>query len=157
LRPLRPGGGGYTGPAATYLPGTRTLQGWQALDYARQRYTTGGDYTRQRHQRQLVRALLTKAEDAGLATDTAKLEAVVQALGETLTYSGGRSVLEFAYALRELKGDKITLVGLPGGSVSSGGGYIGEELQPVGRDFLKAVARDAPAAFLAKHKELIGK
>ncbi|GAA3337004.1 hypothetical protein GCM10020358_11700 [Amorphoplanes nipponensis] len=157
LRTLRPGGGGYVGPQATYLPGTRKLVGWQALDYARQRYTAGGDYTRQRHQRQLVKALLTRAGDAGLATDPAKLQSVLTALGDTLVFSGERSPIEYAYALRALTPGDLTLVGLPGDSVSSGGGYIGEQLTAPGRDYLRAVAAGDPAAYLAKHPELINK
>lgn len=156
-RTLKPGGGGYTGPQATYLPGTRKLSGWQAIDYARQRYTAGGDYTRQRHQRQLVKALLGQAETAGLATDQAKLQSVLAALGDSLVFSGERSAIEYAYALRDLKPARMTLVGLPGDSVSSGGGYIGEQLLPPGRDFLKAMAAGRPGAYLAKHPELINK
>ncbi len=155
LRTLRPGGGGYVGPQATYLPGTRTLKGWQAIDYARQRYTAGGDYTRQRHQRQLVKALLTRTAGAGLATDPAGVQRVLTALGDTLIYSGERNPIEYAYALRNLSPDKLTMVGLPGASVTSGGGYVGEELQPLGRDFLEAVAADRPAAFLAAHPKLV--
>jgi anionic cell wall polymer biosynthesis LytR-Cps2A-Psr (LCP) family protein len=112
LRTLRSGGGGYVGPQATYLPGTRKLVGWQAIDYARQRYTAGGDYTRQRHQRQLVKALLTRAGGAGLATDQAELQAVLTALGDTLVFSGERSAIEYAYALRALTPGSLTLVGL---------------------------------------------
>ena len=153
MRTLRPGGGGYVGPQATYLPGTRTLKGWQAIDYARQRYTAGGDYTRQRHQRQLVRALLTEA--SGLAAEPAEVQRVIGALGDTLLYAGERNPIEYAYALRDLRPAGLTLVGLPGGSVTSGGGYLGEELQPVGRDFLRAVAQDRTAAFLAGHPELV--
>lgn len=153
LRPLRPGGGGYVGPAATYLPGTRTLKGWQAIDYARQRYTEGGDYARQRHQRQLVGALL--AEASVLATDPAAVRRVISAMGDTLLYSGERNPIEYAYALRDLEPANLTLVGLPGASVSSGGGYLGEELQPLGREFLEAVAADRPAAFLARHPSLV--
>ncbi|MFI7546453.1 LCP family protein [Actinoplanes sp. NPDC049599] len=156
-RTLRSGGGGYVGPQATYLPGTRELVGWQAIDYARQRYTAGGDYTRQRHQRQLVKALLTKAEDAGLATDQAKLQSVLTALGDTLVFSGERTPIEYAYALRNLAPGKLTMVGLPGGAVYSGGGYIGEQLNATGRGFLRAVANGDPAAYLAKHPELVHK
>ncbi len=157
LRTLRAGGGGYVGPQAVYLPGKRTLVGWQALDYARQRYTAGGDYARQRHQRQLVKALLTKAESAGLATDQAKLQKVLTALGDTLVYLGGRTPIEYAYALRNLSPAKLTLVGLPGTSIGGGGGYIGEQLQPTGRAFLAAVAAGDPAMFLKAHPELINK
>jgi anionic cell wall polymer biosynthesis LytR-Cps2A-Psr (LCP) family protein len=157
LRPLRPGGGGYVGPQATYRPGTRKLVGWQAIDYARQRYTAGGDYTRQRHQRQLVAALLGQAEDAGLATDQAKLKSVLTALGDTLVFAGKRTPIEYAYALRYLTPSKLTLVGLPGGSVYSGGGYIGEQLDATGRGFLKAVANGDPASYVDKHPKLVHK
>jgi LCP family protein required for cell wall assembly len=155
LRTLKRGGGGYTGPQATYLPGVRTLKGWQAIDYARQRYgLKNGDYDRQRHQRQLVTALFTKAMDEGLATDATKLEAVIQALGETMQYTGARSPVEFAYALRNLKPGGITMVTLPGDSVGNGSGYLGEQLLPLGRDFLKAVAADRPGPFLTAHPQL---
>ncbi|HEY7272140.1 MAG TPA: LCP family protein, partial [Actinoplanes sp.] len=133
------------------------LKGWQAIDYARQRYTSGGDYTRQRHQRQLVRALLTEAESGGLATDQAKLRAVFRALGDTLVYSGDRTPFEYAYALRNLRPGNLTLVGLPGGSIFSGGGYIGEQLQPAGKAFLRAVASGDPAAYVRTHPSLVNK
>jgi anionic cell wall polymer biosynthesis LytR-Cps2A-Psr (LCP) family protein len=155
LRTLRPGGGGYVGPQAAYLPGTRTLQGWQAIDYARQRYTPGGDYARQRHQRQLVKALLTKVTTAGLATDPGRLQSVLTALGDGLIYVGGREPVEYAYALRNLEPAGLTMVGLPGASVSGGGGYIGEELTATGRGFLRAVAQRRPEAYLADHPELV--
>jgi polyisoprenyl-teichoic acid--peptidoglycan teichoic acid transferase len=157
LRKLRAGGGGYVGPQAVYQPGTRKLVGWQALDYARQRYTAGGDYTRQRHQRQLVKALLTQATGAGLAADPDKLRPVIKALGETLVYVGGRTPLEYAYALRNVTPAKLTLVGLPGDSVGKGGGYLGEQLRQPGKDFLKAVATGDPAVYLKAHPELINK
>ena len=37
------------------------------------------------------------------------------------------------------------------------GRFIGEELRPVGRQYLRAVARDDPATFLATHPELVHK
>ena len=157
MRTMKAGGGGYVGPQAVYLPGTRHLVGWQALDYARQRYTAGGDYTRQRHQRQLVKALFMEAQSAGLATETDKLQGAISALGSSLVYLGGRNPIEYAYALRNLSPAKLTLVGLPGDAVGSGGGYVGEQLLPIGKGFLKAVAGGDPAAYLAAHPALINK
>lgn len=157
-RTAKSGGGGYVGPQMIYRPGVRRLVGWQAVDYARQRYTAGGDYTRQRHQRQLIKALLTKASDAGLATDTPKLEAALRALGDTLVFDGkGRTPVAFAYGLRDLRPADLTMVGLPGDSVGSGNGYRGEQLLPAGRDFLKAVAGDRVEAHLRAHPTLIHK
>ena len=156
-RPLAAGGGDYTGPQAVYLPGKRHLVGWQAIDYARQRYgLPNGDYDRTRHQRQLVEAILGKAEAGGFA-DPAKLQGIITALGKTLVYLGGRTPLEYAYALRDLAPAGITLVGLPGNGVGSGSGYKGEQLTAEGKGFLKAVANKQIAAYLAKHPKLVNK
>ncbi|MEV6845554.1 LCP family protein [Actinoplanes sp. NPDC051411] len=156
LRPLKPGGGDYTGPQAVYKPGRHHFIGWQAIDYARQRYgLPNGDYDRQRHQRQLVEAILAKARTQGLNGDAGKLQGIISALGKSLVDVGGRSPLEYAYALRDLTPAGITLVGLPGTGVGSGGAYRGEALQSEGKAFLKAVAQDKVAAFLAAHKKLV--
>lgn len=154
LRPLV--GGEFQGPQAVYLPGKRHLVGWQAIDYARQRYgLPHGDYDRQRHQRQLVKALFTKALSQGLNGDPAKLQGLISALGETLVYVGGRTPLEYAYALRKLTPAKITMVGLPGSGVSGGSGYLGEQLTAEGKGFLTAVAKRQIPAYLAKHPKLV--
>ncbi len=156
MRPLS--GGEYSGPQAVYQPGRRHLVGWQAIDYARQRYgLPDGDYDRQRHQRQLVSALLTKALGQGLGTDSAKLEELIAALGDTLVYLGGRKPVEYAYALRDLAPAKITRVSLPGSGVGRGSGYLGEQLTAEGKGFLKAVADDKAAAYLAGHPKLVDK
>jgi LCP family protein required for cell wall assembly len=158
MRPLAPGGGDYLGPQAVYQPGTRKLAGWQAIDYARQRYgLPNGDYDRQRHQRQLVKALLTQAEDAGLADDPGKLTGMITALGGSLLITGNRTAVEYAYALRDLAPSRLTMVNLPGSSVFSGGGYIGEQLGADGRAFLKAVAAGKPGPFLKTHPKLVNK
>jgi anionic cell wall polymer biosynthesis LytR-Cps2A-Psr (LCP) family protein len=158
-RAARPGGGeGYVGPQMVYKPGVRKLVGWQAIDYARQRYTAGGDYTRQRHQQQLIKALLSEATAAGLATDQPKLERVLTALGDTLTFDGrGTDPLAFAYALRELRPADLTLIGLPGAGVGTGSNYRGEQLRQEGRDFLKALVAGKQDAFLAAHPKMINK
>ncbi|MEU5723149.1 LCP family protein [Micromonospora sp. NPDC047738] len=148
-------GSTYTGPQMVYEKGDRHLTGWQALDYARQRYTAGGDYTRQRHQQQLIRALARKILDQGLARDPARVDQVAAALGDTLVYAGGgRRLVEFAYALGGLPADGFVLVGLPGDAVGKGGSYRGEQLQPVGRQFLAALRGGTADAFLTAHPAL---
>jgi LCP family protein required for cell wall assembly len=156
LRPLRAGGGDYTGPQAVYKPGKHHFVGWQAIDYARQRYgLPNGDYDRQRHQRQLVEAILTKALSQGLSDDPSKLQGIMTALGKSLVDVGGRTPLEYAYALRNLNASGITMVSLPGDGVGSGSGYRGERLKSDGKAFLKAVAQDKVAAFLTAHPKLV--
>ena len=158
LRKLAAGGGDYTGPQATYLPGKRHFVGWQAIDFSRQRYgLPEGDYDRTRHQRQVVEAILGKAAGQGLGDDPAKLQGIISALGQALVYLGGRTPMEYAYALRELTPAEITLVGLPGGGVGSGSNYKGEQLTAESKGFLKAVAAKKIAAYLAKHPKLVNK
>lgn len=156
-RPLAPGGGDHVGPQAIYQPGERHLVGWQAIDYARQRYgLPNGDYDRQRHQRQMVDAILTKALAEGMQ-DPAKLGGVISALGDSLVYVGGRTPFEYAHALRDLTPDKITLVDLPGDGVSSGGRYLGEQLKPAGTGFLKALGKGTADKYLADRPEMVNK
>jgi LCP family protein required for cell wall assembly len=150
-----PAPGGYTGPQMVYEPGERHLNGWQALDYARQRYTAGGDYTRQRHQQQLVRALVRKILDEGLARQPDRVDQVVAALGDTLIWAGGgRRIVDVAYALGGLQPDQFILVGLPGDGVGKGSAYQGEQLKPVGRTFLTELKAGRADAYLAAHPEL---
>jgi LCP family protein required for cell wall assembly len=156
LRPLKPGGGDYTGPQAVYKPGKHHFVGWQAIDYARQRYgLPNGDYDRQRHQRQLVEAILAKALSQNLNGDPSQLQGIIGALGKSLVDVGGRTPLEYAYALRDLTPAGITMVSLPGDGVGSGGSYRGEALKSEGKAFLKAVSQDKVAAFLSAHPKLI--
>ncbi|MGN9802383.1 LCP family protein [Micromonospora sp. L32] len=149
-----PSGGGYVGPQMVYEKGQRHLNGWQALDYARQRYITGGDYARQRHQQQLLRALTAKILDENLARQPDRVQQVVDALGDTLIYAGGPRIVDLAYALGGLSVDRFTPVALPGSGVGKGRAYRGEELKAVGRQFLTALKAGDAEQFLAAHPEL---
>ncbi|MEV6299364.1 LCP family protein [Actinoplanes sp. NPDC051861] len=157
MRPLASGGGDYVGPQKVYNPGKQRLIGWEAIDYARQRYgLPNGDYDRQRHQRQLVEAILAKGLSQGL-TDPDRLGGLINALGESLIYVGGRTPFEYAYALRDLTPNRITTVSLPGAGIGRGGGYLGEQLKTEGTGFLKALAKNQHKAYLAQHPKLVDK
>jgi LCP family protein required for cell wall assembly len=146
------------GTAMTYRPGKKHLNGWQALDYARQRYTPGGDYTRQRHNRQLIKGMLDKIVDLNPWTEPARFAKVVKALGKMLVFDGrGHSVTDFAFALRNLRPSKLTMVGLPGSGVYSGGGYIGEALSSVQKSYFSAVRKDSVGAWVKDHPSLVNK
>jgi anionic cell wall polymer biosynthesis LytR-Cps2A-Psr (LCP) family protein len=155
-RTLRPGGGGYLGPQKVYEVGQQHLVGWEALDYARQRYIEGSDYARQRHQRQLIKALVAKLFAEDLVTNPIRLDRVLSTIGDALVFDGrGHEVIDFAFALRRVTAPRITLVDLPGHTVfSGGGGYLGEELEPVAGDFLAAVRENRVGPFLADHPDL---
>ena len=106
----------YSGPQAEYKKGTRHLKGWQALDYVRQRYgLPKGDYDRQRHQQQFVRAMAKQALSAGVVTNPIKLDKVLRAAGQAVVFNGrGRKITDFGWALRNLREDSIMMVKLRG-------------------------------------------
>ncbi|MGC4809665.1 LCP family protein [Micromonospora sp. DT228] len=147
--------GGYTGPQQVYEKGNQHLNGWQALDYARQRYITGGDYARQRHQQQLVKALTRKILDEGLARQPERVDQVVAALGDTLVYVGGRRIVDIAYAVSGVPENRFTLVGLPGSGVGKGSAYRGEQLTTVGRKFISELRAGRADAYLAANPTLV--
>jgi polyisoprenyl-teichoic acid--peptidoglycan teichoic acid transferase len=147
---------GYSGPQATYNVGQMHFAGWQALDYSRQRYLPGGDYTRQRHQRQVVRAMIAKALSGDVLSNPAHFEQILKAVSTTLIFDGrGRKPSEFAYALRNVNASAMTLIGLPGSGVYGGGGYLGESLNSVQASYFAAVRADTVAAWVTSHKTLV--
>lgn len=154
-RQLQPGGGGYVGPQRVYEPGRHQLEGWEALDIARQRYLPGADYTRQLHQQRLIRGLAAEIVDQQLMTDPVRLHRVLDAVGDALVFDGrDHKIIDYAFALRDLDPGSIELVGLPGGGVFSGGAYQGEALQPVSEDFFQSVRNDRVGRFLKNHPDL---
>ncbi|GIF74939.1 LCP family protein [Asanoa siamensis] len=150
----------YYGPQAKYTKGTHTFSGWQALDYVRQRYTVkDGDYGRQRHQQQFVKAMAQQALSKDVLTDFPKLDRVIRAAGESLVFNGrGHSVAEFALALRGMRQDSITMVKLKGGTVrNSSGSYAGEALQPEAKEFFAALAAGTADAFIAANPDMVNR
>jgi polyisoprenyl-teichoic acid--peptidoglycan teichoic acid transferase len=147
---------GYTGPQMTYTVGLHHFFGWQALDYSRQRYLSGGDYTRQRHQRQVIKAIVAKLFSSSVVSNPARIGGIIHALGNAIIFDGrGRTPLEFAYALRNLNSSAITLVGLPGFALYSGGSYLGESLFSIQASYFAALRADTLDTFVKAHPELV--
>jgi len=149
----------YYGPQATYQPGTYHLQGWQALDYVRQRYgLPNSDYDRQRHQQQFIKAMAQSALSRDVITNPGRLDGVLKAAGGALIFDGkGHSVVDWGFALKSIRSPDMSLIKLPGGSVFAGGAYQGEALQSSATDFFAAVGRDAVGEFLIEHPEYLQK
>ena len=156
-RPLAASRQHYLGPQKVYEKGTQHLNGWQALDYVRQRYgLRNGDYDRQRHQQQFLKAMADQAFSADVVTNPIKLDKVLTAAGKSLIFNGrGHSVVDYAFALKGLRPGSMTMIKLKGGGIGTGGNYRGERLEPVSHAFFAAVQDDDVASFLAEHPELI--
>ncbi|SCL22297.1 transcriptional attenuator, LytR family [Micromonospora nigra] len=95
--------------------GCQRMDGAQALDFARQRYDLpGGDYDRQTHQQQLLRAMLDRAGETRLRTNPVKLDRVIRAVGESLTVdTNGVPLDDLLLALRDLPADALRGVQVP--------------------------------------------
>src|SRR4051794_23483716 len=149
----------YIGPQAEYKKGTYHLQGWQALDYVRQRYgLPRSDYDRQRHQQQFIKAMASQALSRNVITNPGKLDAVLKAAGSALIFDGkGHSVIDWGLALNRIRSQNMTLVKLPGESLFQGSTYVGEGLKPSAADFFAAVGQDTVGSFLFAHPEYVNK
>lgn len=153
-----PNGDGYIGPQKVYKKGTHHLKGWEALDVVRQRKTVGGDYVRQKHQQQFIKAMVNQAFSKDVVTNPLKLDKVLRAAGESLIFNGrGHSVVDYGLALRNLRASSITMIKLPGRSITNGGDYKGEELLSGAHDFFASVADGSVDAFVVAHPDFINK
>ncbi|WP_213455352.1 LCP family protein [Rhizomonospora bruguierae] len=144
-------------PFRKFVKGSRQFDGEQALDYARQRYQfKDGDFTRIRHQQQVVLAALSRAADSGLITDPIRLNAFLRAAAKSITVDKTMSLLDTATQLRDLRaGDLIFLT-----NPSKGTGRVGDQsvvfADPAADKALyRAVNEDAVGEWLAEHPEAV--
>jgi LCP family protein required for cell wall assembly len=147
----------YYGPQASYRVGTYHLQGWQALDYVRQRYgLPKSDYDRQRHQQQFIKAMAEQALSRDVVSDPITLDKVLRAAGSSLIFDGnGHSVVDWALALRSVRSQNMTLIRLPGHSVFNGRAYQGEALDEPAAGFFTAVDDGTIATFMVDHPNFV--
>ena len=99
----------------TFPQGCHVFSGAEALDYSRQRYgLKNGDYDRQRHNEQLLKAIFGTALSQGIAHNPMKLDQFIRTLGDSLTVdTGGASVGDIVLALRQLRPDALMGVTVP--------------------------------------------
>ena len=93
-----------------YHIGNHCFTPTEALDYARQRdllSKNDGDYGRQRHQQQLLRAIVKTAVSQGLDSPT-KLPSLLTAVGKAMTvFLQGVSLEDWAFGMKGLNPDSI--------------------------------------------------
>lgn len=100
---------------AVFTPGCHQMNGAQALDFARQRYDLpGGDFDRQRHQQQLLRALVGKVTNTNMIANPVKADQIIRSLGSALTIdTNGVSTEDLVFALRDLGPEELTGLRVP--------------------------------------------
>ncbi|GAA1415433.1 LCP family protein [Catellatospora coxensis] len=145
-----------------HKPGCREMAGWEALDYARQRYLPdgSGDYGRQRHQQQLIKAMAKKAGSAGVLTDFGKVNQLIAAVGKSMLLSlpKGMGVTDFLFTMKDMASADLVLLKTNSGTYESivvNGKYQGEALDKTTKDMFRAAKNDKLGNFVLIHPEVV--
>jgi LCP family protein required for cell wall assembly len=139
-----------------YERGCRQMAGWEALDYARQRYgLKNGDYDRQRHQQQLLKAMVRKAGSTGVLTSPIKVNALIKAAGKAFVLdTGGVPVADFLFTLRGVTANDMVLLRTNNGTFA-GNGLGRERLTSQSRAMFAAVRQDRLGEFILRHPGVV--
>ena len=136
--------------------GCREMEGWAALDYARQRYgLPGGDYDRQQNQQQLIKAMAKKATEGGMLSNPAKMNQLIKAAGKAFVLdTGGVPIEDFIFTMRGVTANELTMLKTNNGSFN-GNDNNREALNAETMDMFQAVKQDKLAEFVFTHPEVI--
>lgn len=146
-----------------YAKGNHCFTPVEALDFARQRdllKNKDSDYGRQRHQQQLLKAIMRQAVHDGL-NSPAKLPRIVSAVAKTMTVDDGGIPLEdWAFALRNINPDDLITIKTNEGKFNSrsvaGIGSV-EILSKTTMSLLKSAKNDDLDSFIEANPDWVVK
>jgi len=139
----------------------RRLTPVEALDYTRQREwmsLNDGDYGRQRHQQQFIKALVQEAKAQGLTTNPAKALNLIKSVGGAVEmWTNGASLADWFFTLKDLSGDKIESLKTNNGQFhpENINGQSTETLDDTTKAMLTALSNGSLESFLAQHPQVI--
>jgi LCP family protein required for cell wall assembly len=138
--------------------GCKDMAGWEALDYARQRYgLTNGDYDRQRHQQQLIKAMAKKAGSSGVLTNPIKVSELIKAAGEAFVLdTGGVPVADFMFTLKGVAANDLVLLRTNNGTFA-GNGRGRETLTDESLAMFAAVRQDRLGDYIINNPGVVAK
>ncbi|MEU8295748.1 LCP family protein [Micromonospora sp. NPDC048909] len=147
---------GKTMTPVVHKKGCQQMEGWAALDYARQRYgLTNSDYDRQQNQQQLIKAMAKKATDKGMLTNPVKLQQLIKAAGKAFILdTGGVPIEDFVFTMRGVTANELTMLKTNNGTFN-GDGNGKEVLSAETLEMFQAVKQDKLAEFVFNHPEVI--
>ncbi|MET7966099.1 LCP family protein [Micromonospora sp. NPDC005305] len=148
-----------TGKAMTpvvHKKGCKEMEGWEALDFARQRYgLPNSDYDRQQNQQQLIKAMAKKATDKGMLTNPIKLNALIKAAGKAFILdTGGVPIANFIFTLKGVSGNDLVTLRTNGGTYSSAGNGR-EKFNETTMEMFQAVKKDKLADFVVSNPTVL--
>ncbi|MCP2327371.1 LCP family protein required for cell wall assembly [Hamadaea flava] len=138
-------------PYRKFKAGPQHLDGAEALDYSRQRKQfANGDFSRIKHQQQVIRAVLAKATSAGILTDPVKLNNFLKATAGAISADKGFDLFGTAMELRGMNTSRIRFITNP----TSGGGWEGTQSvvyanKAVAASLFEAINNDTAATWQA--------
>ncbi len=142
-----------------YHVGTQHLAPWEALDYVRQReLLPNGDYDRERHQQQFIKAIFKEILSANTLSDPIKLKKVLDVVGQSMTVdSGPVSIEDWIFAMKSIGGGDLVTLKTNNGTFHSTtiNGQEVESLDDNTLAMLAAVRDDTVGTFVANHPELV--
>ncbi|MEV6932620.1 LCP family protein [Dactylosporangium sp. NPDC051485] len=144
-----------------YEVGCHDFLPWQALDYVRQRDKMGnndGDYGRQRHQQQFIKAMAKKATSGGVIANPIKVHEILGSVGKAVSfYNGEVHLSDWIFTLKDIDSDKMVTLRTNNGQYNPEkiNGQLFESLDPTAVELLKSFGSDSVATFVASHPELI--
>jgi LCP family protein required for cell wall assembly len=142
-----------------YNVGCQHFEGWEALDYVRQReLIPDGDYGRERHQQQFLKAIAKKLTSIGVLSNPLRLDSVLRAAADTLTFDGGGySLTDWLFNLKSITPSSMILLKTNGGQFNSEmiGGQAFEILEDTSLQLLQAARDDTVDQFVLAHPDWV--
>jgi LCP family protein required for cell wall assembly len=140
--------------ALWFRKGCRNMAPWEALEFSRLRHSANGDYDRQRHQQQLLRAMAKKASSAGIISNPSKVSHILTAAGSSLKMdTHGVNISDFVFGLKGLAAADLVSIKTNSGTYADTG--HGEAVKPITQELFRAAAEDKIGEFLINHPDLI--
>lgn len=138
-------------------PGCQRMTPEKALDFSRIRYgLPNGDYDRQRHQQQLIKAIVKEATSKGVVTDRAKLSRVIKAAGRAFILdTQGVALEDFIFTLKGVAANDLVLIKTNAGTYHTLAGTSYQQLSGESMQMLAAARDGRLLEFLAAHPSFI--
>jgi LCP family protein required for cell wall assembly len=130
---------------AVFEPGCRRMRPAQVLDYLRQRENlVDGDFGRQRHQQQFLKALLSEAMTQGVVLNPVKANRLIRVVARAMVLdTGGAGVSDLIFALRGIRPDRLTGLRLPSNDAMIDGTSYVVAAEPAASELFAALRADA--------------
>jgi anionic cell wall polymer biosynthesis LytR-Cps2A-Psr (LCP) family protein len=137
------------------------MEAWQALDYVRQRdflANGDGDYGRQRHQQQFIKAIFKGILEQGMLSNPAKLPGLLKVVSKAMLIDDGHIGLEdWIFAMRNIGTSDIVTIKTNAGRFNPGQGALSgyEMVSPESMQLFAAMQDDKVEGFIANHSDWV--